>query len=233
MRPENVPNGQEAPEIVEVNALPGGGLLIKKQGRTFIDEARREQIISCTIESLAEVGFARTTLAEIAKRAGISKGVISYHFAGKRELIDQVLEKAFKQGREWMQELVQQDCTASEKLAAYIDGNISFLKSQPTYITALIEIFMNYRAEDGSLAYDGSYDETTQQFLIQVFNQGQASGEFRPFSMEVMATCIRAAVDVLPLQMQMRPDLDLDAYGAELVETFLRATRGDTPGTGT
>jgi hypothetical protein len=35
-------------------------------------------------------------------------------------------------------------------------------------------------------------------------------------------------VDIIPLQMQLKPDLDLDTYGAELIETFLRATRAES-----
>ena len=37
-------------------------------------------------------------MAEIARRAGISKGVISYHFAGKRELIEQVVNSVLEKG---------------------------------------------------------------------------------------------------------------------------------------
>ena len=57
--------------------------------RSFIEEARRAQIISSAIEVIAELGFARASLAQIARHAGISKGVISYHFAGGEVLIAQ------------------------------------------------------------------------------------------------------------------------------------------------
>ena len=44
--------------------------------------------MGCAIEVLAELGYAQTSFARIAERAGISKSVISYHFAGKDELLD-------------------------------------------------------------------------------------------------------------------------------------------------
>ena len=50
---------------------------------SFIEKARRTQIIECAIETIAEVGYAQASLGQIAKRAQISKGVISYHFANK------------------------------------------------------------------------------------------------------------------------------------------------------
>ncbi len=49
-------------------------------------------MIECAINAIAELGYGRASLAEIAKRAGISKGVISYHFAGKSELMQQVID---------------------------------------------------------------------------------------------------------------------------------------------
>ena len=47
--------------------------------------------MECAIDAIAELGYSNASMAEIAKRAGVSKGVISYHFAGKRELIEQVV----------------------------------------------------------------------------------------------------------------------------------------------
>jgi hypothetical protein len=40
-----------------------------------------------------------------------------------------------------------------------------------------------------------------------------------------MATTIQRAVDALPFLLQTRSDLDLDAYGEELVTLFDLATR--------
>jgi len=56
------------------------------------EEARRVQLIEVTIDSLAEVGYVGTTLAEIARRAGVSPGLVSHYFGDK----DGLLEAAFR-----------------------------------------------------------------------------------------------------------------------------------------
>ena len=56
------------------------------------EEARRVQLIEVTIDSLAEVGYVGTTLAEIARRAGVSPGLVSHYFGEK----DGLLEAAFR-----------------------------------------------------------------------------------------------------------------------------------------
>ena len=54
---------------------------------------------------------------------------------------------------------------------------------------------------------------------------GQAAGEFRAFDPAVMATLVQRAVDGLPFLLDVRPDLDVAAYGREVVTVFDLATR--------
>jgi len=53
---------------------------IARTKTTFIEEARRKQILDIALEKIATQGFQNTTIQEIANQAGISKGVIYYHF---------------------------------------------------------------------------------------------------------------------------------------------------------
>jgi len=50
------------------------------------------QLVEVTIDSLAEVGYVGTTLAEIARRAGVSAGLVAHYFGEK----DGLLEAAFR-----------------------------------------------------------------------------------------------------------------------------------------
>src|SRR5256886_17139066 len=56
------------------------------------EEARRVQLVEVTIDSLAEVGYVGTTLAEIARRARVSPGLVAHYFDDK----DGLLEAAFR-----------------------------------------------------------------------------------------------------------------------------------------
>ena len=59
-----------------------------KNTSTFTERARRDQITGGAVQVLADRGFAGTSLAAIGDRLGISKGVISYHFQDKAELLN-------------------------------------------------------------------------------------------------------------------------------------------------
>ncbi len=53
-----------------------------------------QQIIDAAIRVIAREGYARTSLLEIAKEAGMSKGALHYHYPTKEALIHAVLETA-------------------------------------------------------------------------------------------------------------------------------------------
>src|SRR5512146_2514233 len=60
--------------------------------REVPEEARRQQLIEVTIDSLAEIGYVGSTLAQIAQRAGVSPGLVAHYFGDK----DGLLEATFR-----------------------------------------------------------------------------------------------------------------------------------------
>ena len=55
------------------------------------EDVRRSQLIEATIDTMAEVGFAATTLALIGQRAGISTGLVGHYFRDKDGLLEATL----------------------------------------------------------------------------------------------------------------------------------------------
>jgi AcrR family transcriptional regulator len=56
----------------------------------------RRRILDAVVESIAEVGFQRTTATEIAKRAGVTWGAVQHHFGAKGGILEGVLEDTFE-----------------------------------------------------------------------------------------------------------------------------------------
>lgn len=54
-------------------------------------DVRRTQLIDATIAVLAKKGYAALTLADVAKKAGLSSGIVSFHFNSKDGLLEAVL----------------------------------------------------------------------------------------------------------------------------------------------
>jgi len=189
--------------------------------RTFTEQARRAQIISAAIATIADVGYRNASFAQIASRAGLSStGLISYHFAGKDELIGEVIQAVLADMGAFMAEQMTANANSRDALRAYIEGTVAFIGAHREPMKALTDIFMN-----GGFSYDASDEQGAVSPLEQIMHSGQAAGEFRDFDPVVMATLVQRAVDGLPFLLDVRPDLDISAYAREVVTVFDLATR--------
>jgi AcrR family transcriptional regulator len=192
--------------------------------RTFIEAARRAQIVSAAIDTIAELGYGQASLARIAERAGISKGVIGYHFQGKDELLGEVVAEVLVKAREYMQPRMSAESTGPAVLRAYIESNLAFMGEYRNHLVAIVEIARNRRTDDSS-SFDPAALDAGTQVLAKLLAGFQAKGELRPdFDAAVMAMAIRAAIDTVPRRLVADPGLDLKHYGRELANLFDLAT---------
>ena len=96
--------------------------------RTFTEAGRRAQIVAAAIETIADVGYANASFARIARRAGLSStGLISYHFAGKSDLMAQVAQETFAAIGEHMAARMSGASGPAQALEAYIRGITEFI----------------------------------------------------------------------------------------------------------
>ena len=192
--------------------------------QSFIEAARRKQIIECAIETIAEIGYARASLAEIAKRAGISKSAIAYYFTTRDELVLQTVEHIYRTGAAFMLPRLLAQKTSVDTLRTYIETNVAFIGSNRKAVAALIDIISGFRDDAGPIAAESRWSRFRHVRVGGDPPVGPELGEFRDFSTSVMATAIRAAIDALPWRFSVDPSLDVDMYAAELADIFHRAT---------
>src|SRR5678815_1160845 len=67
----------------EAKVEPGRAPRTQQQRR----EETRRALLDAAVESLIEVGFARTTTLEVQRRADVSRGALLHHFPSKAELL--------------------------------------------------------------------------------------------------------------------------------------------------
>jgi AcrR family transcriptional regulator len=54
--------------------------------------ATRQRLLEASVESLAEVGYAATTVSVVATRAGVSRGAAQHHFPTRADLFEAAVE---------------------------------------------------------------------------------------------------------------------------------------------
>jgi len=202
------------------------GAATDKPERTFIETARRAQIVAAAIDTIAEVGYAGASFARIAQRLGISRGLISYHFAGKDDLIKQVVHAAAEQAKAYIRPRILAESAGPAMLRAYIESNLVFMRDHRNNVIAMVEIT---RSAEGRRIFDGDADVIDAVRALQhVLSGFQAAGQFRPdFSPHVMAIAIRAAIEAASPRLALDPEFDIDNYASEIATVFDLATRAE------
>ncbi len=191
------------------------------QKRSFIEEKRRSQIVEIAIQTIATQGFSQASLAEIAKEAGISKGVISYHFDGKEELVEEILRSLLRKPAEFVKERVSRAATALEKLRAYIEANFDFMNQNRMGYVALVDLWG--QRDGGRNSLNADVYEPSRHYLAHILEEGQRSGEMRALPVMPTASLVQGAIDGIMLQWVLdEKAIDLETAKKEVVNLVLR-----------
>jgi AcrR family transcriptional regulator len=197
---------------------------------TFTSAARRAQFVAAAIDTIAEVGYARASLGRIAERVGVSKGVISYHFAGKEELVQEVIADITDRGGAFVYAQALTLPTAAGRLRAWIESVLGYLAAHRTEAVAFHEIAAASRGDAALSATMTRLVTDITPAVRALFADGQADGEFRQdFDPQAATTAIMALIDAVPPRMAREPDFDVARYGREVAGLFDAATRRPAP----
>jgi AcrR family transcriptional regulator len=202
----------------------------KEGGRTFADQARRDQIVACAIEVIAELGYPQASVRKIAQRVGVAMSVVLYHFANKDELIEATAAHLYRAFAADIAPAVAAEPTAAGKLRAYLRANAAFVQAHRTHQQAAAEIWSNYRPANGTPFAELGLTQENRAALAEldltpILQRGQETGEFRAFSASSMAIAVRWALNAAVPELLRDPEFDVLAYGEELVTLFDLATR--------
>jgi AcrR family transcriptional regulator len=204
--------------------------LAEEGGGTFTSAARRAQFIAAAIDTIAEVGYARASLARIAGRVGVSKGVISYHFAGKEELVQEVLAHIAATGGAFVYARALTLPTATERLRAWIESILEYTAAHHAETVAYHEIITGSQGDAAVSAAVARLVTDVTPAVRALFADGQASGEFREdFDPQAATTALMAVIDAVPPRMARDPAFDVARYGREVAGLFDAATRRAAP----
>ncbi|MDX6740765.1 TetR/AcrR family transcriptional regulator [Actinocorallia sp. A-T 12471] len=194
--------------------------------RSFIEEARRRQIVEAATRVVAEVGYGRASLARIAERAGTSKSVISYHFDGKDELLEQVARQYLDGAGAAMEERLADAGTPIERIRAWVGAQMQYLTADRTGFLAMVEIVTNHRRPDGTRPFDGMDEEETE-ILGRLLSEGRALGEVRDLDADATAVIIQQSMEGLLSRWAYNDAFDVTAHIPALVDFIDHAIRRD------
>jgi len=109
----------------------------------------RARVMDAVVASIADVGFQRTTAAEITRRAGVSWGAVQHHFGDKDGILEAVLEDSFRRFAERLSDVSLDGLDLEARVAVFVDRAWEHFGS-PHY-RSTVEILHNHPAAEGDV----------------------------------------------------------------------------------
>ncbi|MEU3341074.1 TetR/AcrR family transcriptional regulator [Streptomyces sp. NPDC002144] len=91
----------------------------------------RERLLQAAVEVVAERGYEATTLSDIADRAGSARGLVSYYFPGKRQLVQSAVHRLMHRTLEEGLEREPRTEDGRERMARAIDAILGLARERP------------------------------------------------------------------------------------------------------
>lgn len=193
-------------------------LLLKKNKK----KDKYQQILDAAIKIFARHGYNNSTIAEIAREAGVADGTIYLYFKNKDDILCNFFTKKTKEVFKSFKDEVDKADNALDKLRNLIYRHLSeFELNRDMAIVYQVETRQN-RVLNGDLIREMS--RTYFELVSDIVKQGQKEGVIRrelPISL-VKQMIIGAIDEVITTWLYSRRDYTLSALSEPLVDLFIR-----------
>jgi AcrR family transcriptional regulator len=191
--------------------MPANPKAVDRKKASFIEQHRRAQIIETAINTIATQGYVQASLANIARAAGISKGVISYYFKGKDDLIDQIKTHLLMEMGTFVRDRVEARRGDAEKLRAYVDASFDYIQENRTKFVVMLELGINLQSDDFGNPFSAINYQACRYRLEKILHDGHINGSFHLADIRTMAVAIQGMLDGISIQWVAEPDaIDLN-----------------------
>ncbi|AXI08490.1 TetR/AcrR family transcriptional regulator [Oceanobacillus zhaokaii] len=132
-----------------------------------IRQASKEKIRAAAMELFIKQGYYTTSISDIAKQAGISKGLLYSYYKGKEMLLSEMVEARISEVVEVMAEALNME-TPSEQLKYIVNGAIDNIHKNPEVHRFYLHLQTQPEADEELVKYSHRIiEENTRQFELQ------------------------------------------------------------------
>ncbi|MFZ5828103.1 MAG: TetR/AcrR family transcriptional regulator [Bacillota bacterium] len=198
-----------------------------------VADARRTQVKQAAVEAVIETGYGELSVKEIARRAGVSTGVLYHYFRNKDDLLVQALGAAFSETDRRLRAEVDQGTPGAERLGTYLRLSATLGASGSPAVPVVLNSI-------GQIDYSplirerlGRLFRSFRSYAATVLNEAAHGQNLSRERSEALAALIVAVGLGMAVQWAAEPGaLSPEACGEEL-ERLFRTVVDDEEGGGT
>jgi len=199
------------------------------------DESTRARVLDAAVACILDEGFYRASSNKIAKRAGVTWGVIQYHFGTREALLVAVHERGLEELDRCLTDAVIVGDTVEARLESFVDALWSYYR-RPEFL-AYMQVVLNLShdpttAESTRLALKTSQDRVGAR--LPALGRGVLGDGPSDAEVEETARFLYNVVRGLALDQELLDAMPVehasaeqfDAQRAELVRALARSLSG-------
>ncbi len=103
-----------------------------------LDE-KKQRILAVIRKLLAERGFSGTTISQVAKEAGISRGLLHYYYKNKDEMLAHVIRANMEMSIEMIEHILNRARSADELSSEMVNMLQHVIKNDPDFFKVFFE----------------------------------------------------------------------------------------------
>jgi TetR/AcrR family transcriptional repressor of bet genes len=183
----------------------------------------RQKLITATINSIAKHGFAETTLARVSAGAGLSRGIVNFHFRSKDALFLEALRFLSREYQEnWARAFDDAGPTVAEKLEAVLMVDFKPPLSNRNRIAAWYAFYGEAKSRPTYMMECTDRDQITYQAVIGLCRTIIEEGGYPNLDPEQAAWGLGAMGEGLWLDILISPHDSNAEVSKQILSTYLR-----------
>jgi TetR/AcrR family transcriptional repressor of bet genes len=196
----------------------------KTARRTESKEVRRQQLIDAAIESIAKHGIAGTTMSTVTETAGLSLGIVNFHFKSKQNLFEETLVTLAREHHEqWKVAFEDETLSPSQQLLAVIEAHFH----RNVCSRKKLAVWFAFFGEGGRRAVyrkliDDIDDERLEK-LTDLIEKISVEGGYKVPPAKHIACTLEGLFDGLWLNILMYPGFFSPTDGRKQIHAYLSA----------
>ncbi len=154
----------------------------------------RQKIINAALLVAAKEGFIKATTDQIARRAGVSEGIIYHYFKSKYELCCNMIKEHSEEFRQKLINKIEKCRTAKDKLVKLIDFHFEYFTGRDNIFQAVFgksgetTVMMGHILKVVIIPY--------VKIIEQIIRQGKKEGDFKDLNPSIAASSLLGMMQI-------------------------------------
>lgn len=192
--------------------------------RAIAKEHRRQQLIDATIKCISKKGLGSTTLADVAREAGLSQGIVNLHFNSKDNLLYETLQfLAEDYDKEFMNAIESSPDDAAAKLLALMKMDLKPAICDRKKLAVWFAFWGEVRSVPTYQKICAAYDDKYDEILVNLVDAIIREGSYPDIDAQTVTEALSSLTDGLWLSCLVNPKTFNRSTALNAVLSYLRA----------